>query len=210
MAWRIAKSLDVLLAQINEAAPNRSKSSDGGIGDAAHASRSSDHNPWVRDSRGIGVVTARDFTHDPADGCDCQALVDSLVASGDARIKYIIWNRQIINSSNWLWRPYTGANPHNHHAHVSVKDNPALYDSDSPWQLTLPPADPSVPKMHTMPVLRKGDRGSYVTQLQGLLGIEADGIFGPGTQAAVQAVQRQYGLVADGVVGAYTWTKLLP
>ena len=44
MAWRVARSLDVLLGQLNALAPERSKASDGSIGDAAHASRSSDHN----------------------------------------------------------------------------------------------------------------------------------------------------------------------
>ncbi len=73
MAWRTAKSLDVLLDEINRAAPKRSKASDGSIGDAAHATRSSDHNPWVR-WLGTGIVTARDFTHDPAGGLDCNKL----------------------------------------------------------------------------------------------------------------------------------------
>ncbi|HKV33547.1 MAG TPA: hypothetical protein VJP89_04485, partial [Pyrinomonadaceae bacterium] len=61
MAWRVAKSLLRLREQINELAPNRSKASDGTIGDAAHASRKSDHNPWVKDGS-IGVVTAMDIT----------------------------------------------------------------------------------------------------------------------------------------------------
>ena len=37
MTWRVAKSLDVLLGQINAKFPDRDKSSDGGIGDEAHA-----------------------------------------------------------------------------------------------------------------------------------------------------------------------------
>src|SRR5215472_9581086 len=61
--WRVAKSLARLRTQINDAFPQRSKSSDGTIGDAAHASRSSDHNPWIVDD-GIGVVSAFDVTHD--------------------------------------------------------------------------------------------------------------------------------------------------
>jgi hypothetical protein len=67
MAWRPAKSLIQLRDQINQIAPNRSKASDGTIGDAAHASRASDHNPWVREGD-AGVVTAIDITHDPDDG----------------------------------------------------------------------------------------------------------------------------------------------
>ena len=136
MAWRVAKSLIRLREQINELAPDRSKASDGTIGDAAHASRSSDHNPWVKDGN-IGVVTAMDITNDIAHGCDAQALVDALVASRDPRIKYIIWNRKLINSriQPWVWRNYTGVNPHTKHFHLSVLADKALYDSTDTWQL---------------------------------------------------------------------------
>ena len=139
--WRVAQSLDKLLKQVNEWAPGRSKASDGSIGDDAHASRSSDHNPWITDE-GVGVVTARDFTHDPVKGCDCNKLVEMLRASHDPRIKYIIWNRRICASEAkggqppWAWRPYTGANPHNHHMHVSVMSTKDLYDSTNAWSLS--------------------------------------------------------------------------
>ena len=85
VAWRVADSLGVLLKQINQLAPGRSKVSDGSIGDAAHQSRESDHNPWVLDPPGPNVVTARDFTHDPKNGADMavvsEALRQSKVAS---------------------------------------------------------------------------------------------------------------------------------
>lgn len=139
MSWRVAKSLLHLREQINEAAPARSKASDGTIGDAAHATRSSDHNPWVRDAIG-GVVTAMDITHDPAGGCDAQTFVDRLVASRDARIKYIIWNHQIVSSTNspWRWREYGGRNPHTRHFHLSVVSEQMGYDSTTPWRIGGP------------------------------------------------------------------------
>ena len=64
MAWRVAQSLIRLRDQINLAAPTRSKASDGTIGDAAHATRDSDHNPWVKEGA-LGIVTAMDITHAP-------------------------------------------------------------------------------------------------------------------------------------------------
>lgn len=126
MAWRVARSLDVLLAQLNERAPHRSKVSDGSIGDAAHAARVSDHNPDA-----AGIVHARDFTHDPAGGLDCHRLAAQLVASRDARIKYVIWDRRIWQGS---WQPYSGIDDHTHHLHLSVVAGPAA-DTTTPWNL---------------------------------------------------------------------------
>jgi lysozyme len=56
--------------------------------------------------------------------------------------------------------------------------------------------------------LRLGARGPAVVELQQLLGITADGIFGPATDAAVRAFQAAYGLVVDGIVGATTLAAL--
>lgn len=126
MAWRVAHSLDVLLGQLNALAPNRSKVSDGSIGDAAHSSRESDHNPDAQ-----GIVRARDFTHDPAGGLDCHWLAAQLVASGDPRIKYVIWDRRIWQGS---WQPYSGINPHTKHLHLSVVAGAAA-DTTTPWNL---------------------------------------------------------------------------
>ncbi len=64
------------------------------------------------------------------------------------------------------------------------------------------------------PILRKGMRGSEVIKLQrllqklGFLKGEVDGYFGEETEAAAIALQKRYGLEADGVVGAATWRVL--
>ena len=68
-----------------------------------------------------------------------------------------------------------------------------------------------------LPVLAKGDKGEVVRAAQYLLngrgascGIwGADGDFGNGTEAAVLAFQRRNNLEADGVIGLFTWSKLL-
>ena len=217
MGWRVAKSLDTLLGQINALSPNRDKSSDGGIGNAEHASRSSDHNPWVMDAN-VGIVTARDFTNDPAHGVNSQDLADTLVASRDPRIKYVISNRKICSGSGqdkpaWVWRPYTGTNPHNHHCHVSVKSDKPHYDSTVPWEITLGKPTVSAPAVIINPVLRKGSKGPDVTRLQKLLiahgaSLTPDVDFGVMTENAVKDYQKDHELVADGVVGKYTWDSL--
>lgn len=58
-------------------------------------------------------------------------------------------------------------------------------------------------------VLRLGSLpAADVEWLQGRLGVPADGLFGPRTQAAVVAFQSEYGLLTDGVVGPATWRAL--
>jgi hypothetical protein len=128
VAWYIAGSLEKLRGQLNALAPRRSKISDGGIGDAAHSSRYSDHNPTAS-----GQVCARDFTHDPAGGLDCNWLAEQLVRSGDPRIKYIIWNRRFWEPGK-PWVRYNGDNPHDKHLHLSVKAG-AVGDSSREWAL---------------------------------------------------------------------------
>jgi hypothetical protein len=141
-SWRLAESLRVLRDEVDALAPKRSKASDGTVGDTAHATRWSDHNPWVQD-RGAGVVTARDITHDPENGLDAGALAEHFRAmgkAGDPRIKYVIWNRRICSFiENWRWREYSGPNAHKHHVHVSVSSKRRYYDSRRPWGLRPEP-----------------------------------------------------------------------
>ena len=59
------------------------------------------------------------------------------------------------------------------------------------------------------PVLKKGAQGNITKLLQEKLKVNADGIFGANTQAAVISYQRSKGLTADGIVGQNTWRKLL-
>lgn len=57
--------------------------------------------------------------------------------------------------------------------------------------------------------LRYGSRGDEVKQLQEMLGIKADGIFGNQTRTAVRNFQREHDLEVDGIVGDETWNALL-
>lgn len=68
-------------------------------------------------------------------------------------------------------------------------------------------------------LLREGDSGIGVANLQYYINflsayydtipaLAIDGVFGPSTTAAVQAVQRTFGLPSDGIVGESTWAAL--
>jgi hypothetical protein len=129
--WRLARSLEQLRAQVNHLCPRRSTKSDGTIGDPAHAATKSDHNP-----NADGVVTAIDITHDPTGGFSAGLLAETLRRNQDPRIKYVIWNKRIFSSmvEPWRWRPYSGANAHDKHVHVSVIG--ADMDSIREWRIT--------------------------------------------------------------------------
>lgn len=71
-------------------------------------------------------------------------------------------------------------------------------------------SDGSTPKAATMPLIKKGSKGSAVLQLQKMLNAKGyklteDGDFGSKTEAAVKAYQKANGLEVDGEVGPMTW-----
>jgi peptidoglycan hydrolase-like protein with peptidoglycan-binding domain len=56
--------------------------------------------------------------------------------------------------------------------------------------------------------LKRGSKGPRVAQVQRMLGLQPDRIFGPATRRAVKRFQRRHGLAADGIVGPATWRAL--
>lgn len=111
-----------LRAFVDKHYPNRDKRSDGWLGDLAHASRKSDHNPDL-----MGIVRAIDIDRDlrAARPDEMARLVETFkadAAAGRRPIAYIIYNGKICSpKSKWAWRVYDGANPHLHHAHISFR-----------------------------------------------------------------------------------------
>jgi peptidoglycan hydrolase-like protein with peptidoglycan-binding domain len=64
------------------------------------------------------------------------------------------------------------------------------------------------------PLVRQGDEDHPIRTLQHLLrarghAVDVDGIFGPMTDAAVRAFQKERGLAVDGIVGPHTWRALI-
>lgn len=126
MAWHLAPALAVLRAEVDARWPRRDKTSDGTVGDAAHAATRSDHNPNGRES-----VDAWDMDRDGVD-------VDEVIAAFQKHpsAHYWIWQRQIADKDDgWRRRPYGGSNPHTMHVHFSVRQTEAAELDTRSWGL---------------------------------------------------------------------------
>lgn len=148
MAWVLATSLAALRRDLDAVFPNRDRSSDGTIGDTAHQGRSSGHNPddtpgsrpESTDADNKPEVRAYDADNDLRDprGIDFQQVIDAILAtSADRdRLAYIIHRRRIWRKrAGWRREVYTGASPHDEHAHFS--GDPASDEDARPWTSIL-------------------------------------------------------------------------
>lgn len=139
MHIKIAGGLLALRKQLDDIYPGRSTASDGFLASPEHtiANPLSDHEPWY-EHEGMHYVTAGDFTHDPDDGISGDALAAVLDHWRDPRIKYVIWDRQIMSGrfgpAPWARRKYNGKNPHTAHVHLSVLPDPISLFNDR-WKL---------------------------------------------------------------------------
>lgn len=145
--WRAAPAITALFTQANLLAPDRYKEADGIIGDTAHSSRTSDHNPAPD-----GFVYAGDLSDDDEAGIDCREIARQIVERRDRRVKYLISEGRMVRSypllrdgrvvtPAWTWTTYSGPNGHFKHLHVSVLA--AWRNDTSPWW--VPPAPPAEP-----------------------------------------------------------------
>jgi hypothetical protein len=229
--YRLCEAGVSLRTEVNARWPGRDKSSDGWIGDAAHATRTSDHNPWVKKAppANMGIVRAIDID---VDGVDMAWLMEHLRcmgAAGDPRLAgggYLIFNERITNPDFKAWRRYTGSNKHTKHGHVSFTTNLDGFDLVRPWGVanfsvaTPPPAPfpPSNGSAAGLPTLKYGDRNSSVAALQRFLNaynwrpalplLPVTGNYLAQTKSVIAAAQAQMGVTgpdADGsIVGPRT------
>lgn len=133
-SWYVVPAIRQMFREANEFAPERDRSADGTIGDAAHAGRVSDHNPDPD-----GSVDAGDLTDDPEHGCDVNVLWEQIRQRRDRRVRYAIhagrwfwgWAGEARGYVPWRWYLYSGQNRHDRHGHMSVED---AYEHDvTPW-----------------------------------------------------------------------------
>lgn len=232
MSWHLAPSLEVLRNEVNAKWPNRSKASDGTIGDANHSARLSDHNP-----NGRGSVNAIDITTKDISFNEILAA-----AKRNKSARYVIHNRKIYNRDigNWAPRNYTGPNPHTAHVHVSIYQSKSAEDNKGTWGIkgtgkapapskpkpskpgTKAPAFP-LPSGHWYGEESKNPKnhsGYYSKDRAGIKKFQqrlkdrgwkigVDGYFGPQTKKVVGQFQAEKpGLTKDYAVGTKTWSAI--
>jgi hypothetical protein len=146
-SWELVPCLGQLRAELNRIAPNRDKTTDGTIGNAAHQQHVSDHNDDevgkvpIRDADSKHEVHAVDLDKDLREpGLTMEMVVQHVVArcrsGAEKRLRYVIYNRRIWSASNgWRQESYSGDNAHTEHAHFSASYVTAREADIRPWYL---------------------------------------------------------------------------
>lgn len=192
-SWILVACLDRLRDDVDIAAPNRSKASDGTIGDTAHQASVSDHNDDevgrvpIKDADSKHEVHALDLTADLREpGLTMEMIVQHTLSrcrsGAEKRLRYIIYRRRIWEASNkWRERDYTGDSPHTEHAHFSASYETKLEADASSWNLEEIPV-----------ALTEADKKWIGTQLDLKI------------NAAVSKLTREIDMVPTEVLGAKT------
>jgi uncharacterized protein (TIGR02594 family) len=106
-----------------------------------------------------------------------------------------------------LFESATGSSYHCRGGNQSDAVNVSTYPKSSVIALMWPRAGGPVPP-GPRPELSRGDTGPAVAEVQTILGIPIDSMFGPVTEAGVKGFQAGWGLEVDGVVGPQSWEAL--
>lgn len=131
-SWILVPCLEALRGEFNALSPNRDKASDGSVGDTSHAGNASDHNPDESgntndedsDSRNevhaIDVDASGPWPNGMTMRAATRLIADRHRSGKDNRLQGVIWDREICWEPQWQWKPYSGSNPHDKHAHFSA------------------------------------------------------------------------------------------
>ena len=160
--------------------------------------------------RGVIQLTGRD---------NYTAFGKSVGMSPEQVIDYVQTKKGALESACWYWnsRNINAACDANDITKMSKLVNGGtigLEDRKHHYEQALAVLGGAVPAPITNAasiagVLKKGSTGENVKRMQAELGLEADGSFGPATEAALKKWQTANGLAADGVAGPKTLAKLL-
>jgi len=121
-AW-LSKAAVQMREQIDDSFADRSRKSDGWIGDAKHQNTKSDHNP-LPDTAEVCAIDVDAKLCDQPEMSIYLAEQIRVAAKIDKRISYIIHCGKIASAKSfWRFVKYRGINPHTKHIHISFKPN---------------------------------------------------------------------------------------
>ncbi|MCM3554228.1 peptidoglycan-binding protein [Janibacter melonis] len=138
-------------------------------------------------------------------------------------VMYIIWDRKIWGTYNMGvgWRPYYGSSPHTDHIHFSFSWDGAMQRTSwwtgkawtsvtsTPGGSSGTPVTPPVATPDSYPTLKIGAKGDDVKLAQKVIGVTADGAFGPATQTALRRWQSAQSIPVTGVLDTRTWERMV-
>lgn len=168
---------------------------------------------WKHRGRGYIQLTGHD---------NYAAFAKSIGKSIDEVIEYLDTVEGALESALWYWST-NGLNKYADSGDIVTMTKRinggtiGLEDRKKHWHELLEvmggkvetKSEPKTVEEKLTRVLRKGDRGSDVEELQKKLGVKpVTGVFGNKTLQAVKSFQRKNNLAADGIVGPKTFGKM--
>jgi hypothetical protein len=121
-AW-LSKAAVQMREQIDDSFADRSRKSDGWIGNEKHQNTKSDHNP-LPDTAEVCAIDVDAKLCDQPEMSIYLAEQIRVAAKTDKRISYIIHVGKIASAKSfWRFVKYRGINQHTRHIHISFKPN---------------------------------------------------------------------------------------